>query len=430
MNDLDRYLDRIGQRPWLVPDMPPPGLNMVVVIPSFAEENLPLTLESLAQCTFLPRFHAEVIVVFNCPARASAEEKRLHKKSIRDVEEWIRYHANPSLTVHLVHAPAVPPKYSGVGHARKTGMDEGIVRFLRAGREDGILISLDADTLVDGNYFAEIDCYFTTHLQREGCAIYYEHSLKGDDYPPDVYQAITDYEIHLRYHVGGVKYAGSPYAFHTLGSAFAVRASAYARLGGMKARQGAEDFYFLQKIMDLGKFGELNETRVIPSPRPSGRVPFGTGPVVTEWIRRKDHSFSTYAFEAYGWLRNFFRHVNRYYLLGAEETEDLLKETLHPAIGEFLLRNGFPAANEEINRNVASLASYRKRFFRWFNGFRTVKYLNDVHTRFVEKQPVTQEAVKLLNALGIKPQQRDAAGLLEVFRKLDREGYKGITLPQ
>lgn len=430
MNDLDRYLDRIGQRPWLVPDIPNPELNMAVVLPSFAEENLPFTLESLAQCTFLPRFHAEVIVVFNCPAHASDEEKMIHNKSVRDVEEWIGCFANPSLPVFLVHPPAVPPKYSGVGHARKTGMDEGITRFLRAGREDGILISLDADTLVDGNYFEVIDRYFATQLQMEGCAVYYEHPLKGDDYPPDVYRAITDYEIHLRYHVGGMKYTGSPYAFHTLGSAFAVRASAYARLGGMKARQGAEDFYFLQKIMDLGKFGELNETRVIPSPRPSGRVPFGTGPVVTEWIRRKDHSFSTYAFEAYCWLRNFFRQMNRYYRLGAGETEELLKETLHPAIGEFLLRNGFPAANEEINRNVASLASYRKRFFRWFNGFRTVKYLNDVHTRFLKKQPVTQEAVKLLNALGLKPQYRDAAGLLEIFRKLDREGYKGITPPQ
>ena len=74
-----------------------------------------------------------------------------------------------------------------------------------------------------------------------------------------------------------MKFANLPYSYHTIGSAFAVSASSYAKQGGMNRRKAGEDFYFISKLIKGEKFGEITKTKVIPSPRISDRVPFGTG---------------------------------------------------------------------------------------------------------------------------------------------------------
>jgi hypothetical protein len=52
----------------------------------------------------------------------------------------------------------------------------------------------------------------------------------------------------------------------------------------MSRRQAGEDFYFIQKVAMQGRYGECRTTRVHPSPRPSDRVPFGTGPDIARQI--------------------------------------------------------------------------------------------------------------------------------------------------
>ena len=98
------------------------------------------------------------------------------------------------------------------------------------------------------------------------------------------FDGIAAYELHLRYHVRVQKWIGFPYAFQTIGSAMAVRAWAYVKQGGMNRRHAGEDFYFLQKISWLGPISELSTVTVFPSPRLSGRVPFGTGKAVGDYI--------------------------------------------------------------------------------------------------------------------------------------------------
>ncbi|MEZ4848575.1 MAG: hypothetical protein R3B93_08135 [Bacteroidia bacterium] len=67
------------------------------------------------------------------------------------------------------------------------------------------------------------------------------------------------------------------HAFHCVGSSMAVRSIAYQKRGGMNRRKAGEDFYFLQKFIAEGTLAELSTTKVIPSPRASEKVPFGTG---------------------------------------------------------------------------------------------------------------------------------------------------------
>jgi hypothetical protein len=115
-----------------------------------------------------------------------------------------------------------------------------------------------------------------------------EHRSPQDPPPEnlvtEVFDAVANYELHQRYYLLAVRYTGYPYAFHTVGSCFAVRAEAYCRAGGMSRRQAGEDFYFIQKLAGQGGFTECRSTSVYPSPRPSDRVPFGTGPDISRQI--------------------------------------------------------------------------------------------------------------------------------------------------
>ncbi len=130
--------------------------------------------------------------------------------------------------------------------------------------------------------------------------------FQGDDFPEDIYRYITLYELHLRYYIQGLRYSGFPYAFHTVGSAIAVKAFQYVKAGGMNRRQAGEDFYFVQKLVPLGGYFALNSTTVYPSPRESFRVPFGTGAAISRLMNNPGEEFLTYNFEAFRELRSLF----------------------------------------------------------------------------------------------------------------------------
>ena len=93
----------------------------------------------------------------------------------------------------------------------------------------------------------------------------------------DVTREALEYEISLRYYVAGLRFAGSPYAFHTIGSTLAVHATAYARVRGFPRRLAAEDFYLLNKLAKVGTIRSLHGEPIRLSARASKRTPFGTG---------------------------------------------------------------------------------------------------------------------------------------------------------
>ena len=72
----------------------------------------------------------------------------------------------------------------------------------------------------------------------------------GDD---NIYAATKRYEQALTYYVEQLQQAGSPYAFHTLGSCIATPLSYYCHARGFPKKSGGEDFYLLNKLAKLGK---------------------------------------------------------------------------------------------------------------------------------------------------------------------------------
>lgn len=438
----EAYFRRFGFCERQITGPVPPHLGIIVVIPCCDEPNLLQTLEALGACA-PPRCAVEVIVVFNagvgpglCPAdtdpvehgRPSSPQKsgRAHpdivarnEQALESARLWAKDLADANLTFHFLNFPQLPKKHAGVGLARKIGMDEALRRFADLERTHrGIIACFDADCRCDPNYLVALENHFASNPASPGCSIYFEHPLDAAASRP-ILEAIVRYELHLRYYVQALRYAGFPFAFHTVGSSMAVRAHVYQEQGGMNRRQAGEDFYFLQKIIPLGGYRDLTTTRVLPSPRPSLRVPFGTGRAVQEFL--DGAPLKSYALEGFLELKRFFAFFSQTQVL-----ERLAVDSWAPLPGSvlarFLTQERFDDALTEIRANTASPDSFRKRFFGWFNGFRVMKFLHFARDHAYGARPVEEEASKLLSLLAAPTHKIDCSlpELLARFRDLDR----------
>jgi hypothetical protein len=418
----DQYLARqpVSGR---IESHPHPDLRFIVIIPCYAEPGLQATLDSLWDCD-RPAGAVEVIVVVNSPALSGGrfskemslhEARRTNLQTMAAVRDWISGHDEPSFRTFIIHEPDLPPRFAGPGLARKIGMDEAVFRFNRQDRPGGVILSMDADCRVDSNYFTEIEGHFTREPATRACSICFEHPVSGDEYPSAAYKAIAAYELHLRYYIQAIRNTGFPYAYHTVGSCFGVTAQTYVNQGGMNKRKGGEDFYFLQKIIPLGDFHEINSTCVYPSPRPSGRVPFGTGPIVRKYMDSGEE-LTTYHLEAFHALRELFEWAEQLYGTDPEAVREHL-DSLPSHLGSFIQKE-FVQKITEINANSASIDTFRKRFYQWFNMFKILKYLNFVHDKHFSRLPVNEAAVKLLHEMGM-PEVNCNIELLKRYRKIE-----------
>jgi hypothetical protein len=415
----DHYFQRFGFCERQIPTPPRDDLGIVIVIPCFNEPDLNGSLESLWACE-RPDGAVEIIVVINSSAGGAAELRRQNELTLAQASQWVAQHADARFAVHLLHFPDLPPKHAGVGLARKIGMDEAVRRFDGVGRtQRGVIVGFDADCRCAQNFLPSIERYFRHHPHSPGCSIYFEHPLDGPLDPP-VLEAIISYELHLRYYVRALRYAGFPYAYHTIGSCMAVRAEAYLKQGGMNKRKAGEDFYFLHKIIPLGGFADLVETAVFPSPRPSDRVPFGTGKAVQDYLDRREAV--TDPLQAFLDLKAFFDDLS-----SLHQRDDFLlghwPGAWPESVRTFLDVQRFSEALREMRENTSTEAAFQKRFFNWFNGFRVMKFINRARARYYGSGKVIEEAAKLL-ALMSKASGHcgdlSMRELLERYRTLDR----------
>jgi hypothetical protein len=100
-------------------------------------------------------------------------------------------------------------------------------------------------------------------------------------------------ELCFRHYVLGLARAGSPYAYHSLGSALGVSLPHYAQARGFPRRAAGEDFYLLDKLARLAPLRRLRAPVIEVSTRVSDRVPFGTGPALSR-ARSSDAGVTSY----------------------------------------------------------------------------------------------------------------------------------------
>jgi glycosyltransferase involved in cell wall biosynthesis len=405
---FEHYLQKHSFQDDWIRENPDKDLFLSIVIPCCNEPEILKALESLRQCEPAV-FPAEIIVVVNHSQSAPAEIKALNLKTYHEISAWSASASVSEKRFYAIAAFDMPEKDAGVGLARKTGMDEAVRRFRRCGNRNGVIAGFDADCTCSVNYLKEIEKAFINPVQN-AASLYFEHPLKGNDYDPLVYKHIRQYELHLRYYKNALKYAGFPFAFHTIGSSFAVRASSYCRQGGMNKRKAGEDFYFLSKVIPTGNYGEINSACVFPSPRPSDRVPFGTGAAIGKMLMTKQDQYVTYPFSLFEMLHSFFMNAAKMY----RQKEIVLPGDL---LGDYCRMNQMVMNFENVKNNTASETAFVKRFFTVFNAFRILKFLNFAVTNGCEMKPVSEECRILFEKCGIPENGND---YIELLRRWDR----------
>lgn len=415
MGFASTYLKERALFPDLIKEAPSENTGIIVVVPSFDEPDILRMLDSLADCN-RPSCDVEVLIIINAPAWASEESRNNNLKSILDIESWKKKNPDCFFKLFVIDVASEAISDWGVGLARKTGMDEAARRFNHINRPEGIIINLDADCKVREDYFTAVNCEMINRKDRSACSIYFEHPVSGNEFSDTVYKAITNYELHLRYYYQGLAFSGFPYVHHTVGSAIAVKAQLYVRVGGMNRKKAGEDFYFIQKLVPTGGFFNLTSTTIYPSPRVSFRVPFGTGPAVSRLSEKGDDILFTYNFQAFRELKILFGLLDSIYILN--DIENSYSE-LPPGIKSFIGINDWISNVTEIIRNTSGIQQFRKRFFGWFNMFKIVKYLNTVHISLMEKKPVEQSASELLKGIGIYSIPENNRELLYFYRNLE-----------
>jgi glycosyltransferase involved in cell wall biosynthesis len=359
---------------------------LTVVIPCYREPDVLQTLQSLARCD-RGDFRTVVVVVVNTykiDSPATAELNRLTYKQISD-------YAIDSMAGNFCIMPRLdenlPGHQTGAGIPRRIGMD--IAVECMATNPCGIIVSLDADCTVSNNYLTEIYRNFREH-NLNSATLAFHHPVEHLEPDSLLRRAAEQYETYLRYFRCGLQYAGYPYPFFTIGSAFAVTVETYLKVGRMGRQQSGEDFYFLQKVFPLGRSRYIDTATVFPAARPSDRVPFGTGPALRRMLEAGNPVRMTYQAEAFRTLKSFFARIDSFYRQAGADTILNLSD-LPSYILQFLEDDGFADKLDEINRHTASPTAFRKRFFDWFNAFRIIKYMNFVHPAHLPLSPVEKE---------------------------------------
>lgn len=382
-------------------------LNIIVVIPCYNETGLITALSSLKSCE-KPQGKVEVITVINSSESESNQIKENNAKmlekakvfSIKNSLEWINF--------YFIDANNLPDKDAGVGLARKIGMDEAVYRFENINK-DGIIACFDADSICQNNYFVELEKHFESYPKSPACSIYFEHPLAGTEFSEGNYQAISAYELHLRYYKNALKYGGFPYAFHTIGSSMAVKSRSYQKQGGMNKRKAGEDFYFLQKMMVLGNFSELNTTTVYPSSRVSDRVPFGTGRAMQNYLNQEIKEYTTYNFQSFIDLKYIVEQLDNLYLNEIDFPKTVL---------DYFNTISFNENVVKIRQNSTSLIHFKQLFFNWFNAFKVLKFVHFARENYYADVSVELAASELLKHINYC--SKTEKELLVLFRDLDQ----------
>jgi hypothetical protein len=376
----NKYLEK-NNNEILIETLPSENTGMVVVVPCYREPDILSTLNSLKACE--PSVtNVEVIVLVNHSEIALKETKDYNCKTKVDIDNWILNNRMEGIQFFCVGPIELKKKWAGAGLARKKGMDEAVRRFNLLGKTDGIVVSLDADTLVDTNYLSEIENHFKINSKQVGATVAFEHQKK--DLGQRHFDGIVFYEQYLSYYKQALDFSGYPYSMFTIGSAFAVRALAYVKRGGMNRRQAGEDFYFLQNLVQIGNVGEITTTKVYPSSRLSDRVPFGTGPILRKWMKGEEDLTKTYNFKAFTDLKEFFDLKDSFYKIDVIQFHQIVNK-LPKSISAFILHDNFEHDLLDLNQNCSSLQTFKSRFFHKFNAFKILKYLNFAHEAFYEK---------------------------------------------
>lgn len=385
--------------------------ELFVIIPCYKEPNLHVTLQSLTNC-FSATTTIQVIVVINASEKASASDLEINQQTYTEVYEFARHANSTKLRFDAILIENLPQKWAGAGWARKIGMDLAIQLLEENHCSEGILVSLDADCTVAPDYFAQILTAFQSNPSYHFVTLNFRHVIRQSEDVSQLTEGIELYELYMRYYRHALRWSGFPHAIYTIGSSFAVRATSYAKQGGMNRKKAGEDFYFLHKLVTLGGYGEIATPLVFPEARISTRVPFGTGPVLKKWKEGDTTLSKSYALAAFSALRPLFAQTDWIFETGSPIN-------LHPAVAKFWIDSKSDQTITTLRKNCRDAHTFRKRFFHVINAFWILKYLNETQQSDFPKEDLCAGCVKLFDQLEVNYAETTPSALLNNLRSID-----------
>ena len=406
---VNQYFKRFPFRKINIALEPSKDLKIIVVIPSYNEKNIQPTIDSLFLKQDNFSFDVEVIVLINNSESEIEEIKEQNLLTLKTLQNLSETYSNSNMHLIPVLIGDLDPKHAGVGWARKLGMDLATQRF-RTINFNGIIVGLDADTLVESNYFNSIYSFFFNN-NYNAASIHFEHPIIGNSFSEVHLKQIIYYELHLRYYKNSLKYSNLPYSFHTIGSAFALTASAYARQGGMNRRKAGEDFYFINKLIKGEIFGEINDTKVIPSPRISHRVPFGTGKAILEGLNSQKDLSITYDFQCFEIINSWINSI---------ENKDFKYGNFPEKLKAYMDYEIWIKHHTMMLNNTNSHKSYLKLFYNIFDAFWMLKFIHFLRDNYYPNTSLLDNTNTLLVKMGY-PIMGNITSQLEFLRKLDKK---------
>jgi len=252
-----------------------------------------------------------------------------------------------------------PPKSHGIGVARKLLMDH----ISKTANENDIIISMDADTVFNKEYFASVAENLRLNPAASAISIPYYHRLT---YNSELDRAMLRYEIYMRSFAINMWRIRSPYCFSALGSAIAMPVWAYRAVGGMTPKLSGEDFYFLQKIVKTGRLLHFNGEIVYPAARLSDRVFFGTGPALIKGIEGDWSSYPVYNY------RLFDKIAEAYKLFGPLFTKDI-----NTPLDDFLVRRFGELPWKALRQNFKTQTHFIRACHEKIDGLRILQFLKE-----------------------------------------------------
>ena len=410
---VKKYLDKLIPGNWYLEAEAYHDITTAVVIPVIAEfDNLKNLLSSLIKNSKESLASTIFIFVINNLSSSSTEIKIDNQKSLNmlrliinhkleNTDSFLRDIISSGIRIGIIDSASegneLFEKYGGVGLARKIGMDLALRYFDYENSSKKIIISLDADCIVESNYLKEIISNFNLK-KLQVATVNYEHIIKENE---ETTEAIICYELFLRYYVLGLKFAGSPYAFHAIGSTMVCDYESYINVEGMNRRKAGEDFYFLEKLSKNYLIENINTTTVFPSSRKSDRVPFGTGQRVGRFLRHNQNEYLLYNPKSFNVIKDWLR------ILDDEENNSVIKymtaaKEINVDLFNFLIKQNIEIDLKKIFSNSVSIKQLKLQKMRWFDGFKTLKLMHYLRDNSLPLINMFDAIDEMLGNFGIK----------------------------
>lgn len=385
---LRRYaeseINLLSAIPW------PQSYRHILCIPAYAET--PAFLQRLQ--TLCAHHKALVVVVINqpdemsdCPANHELVQfitdraQLLHSVEHLSLFDFGGAHL---LSVKRYQKSLALPKKFGVGLARKIAADIGVQLISRGIISSRWLHTTDADVTLPRDYFSCTE-------SLSGAAAVYPFHHHGDLNP--ITAATLCYQQSLQHYVDGLRWAGSPYAFHTVGSCLAINSDCYCQARGFPKRAGGEDFYLLNKLAKLGPIMALAGTPLLIAARRSQRAPFGTGPAVEKILALSNlDQFHTYDPEVFVELKEMLRLLSKAWeFLGNESG---WYQALSPAARQASESLGLDQLFLHLRKQARNRETAQRHIQHWFDGFRTLKFIHLLQGNYYPPMPLRDALTK------------------------------------